>query len=267
LSAHCQFDFLGEKIMKRIISPLIFAAIFLGLGYLALAAFPAGPEEVAQANPAGSAAIQEQDRAPDAPEASLRYNHVALPLDASGVITPFTAAGLLTYVGPSALQVANLNAVNQNLDFWSSAGFGIISGTFTSDQYDYPLEVGRAYLIQVDNTSADVFTIVGDVPDAGTIDFEMYGNGGTCKLNEIMVPLDQYDAGLNTAVDLANDIGNVEQVNQVNAVRQDLDVWFVDLNFGIISGTFQSLSSTFPVQTGYPYWVCVKAAGNGNVWP
>jgi hypothetical protein len=196
-------------------------------------------------------------------------NHIALPLDASADITPFNAQGLLTYIGSQALLVENWNAQNGNLDFWDgSSGFGIINGVFTTDPADYPLTVGYPYLVTVDSSapSETVFTIVGDVPAMNTIDFSLYGTN-PCARNEIAIPLDQTGTGINTALDLANDITNVDLVEAWNATNQNLDFWDVGSGFGIINGVFTTDPNDFPVSMGYPYFVCVNIGSNGVNWP
>jgi|GEM_PF-1938347 len=261
--------------MKRFLSTGIAIALLLGLGILAVLARPGGgallgPPRSAAAPVSGDTQQDMSNLAvPNAPAGTPRYNHIALPLDTQASIIPFTAQGLLNYIGSSALQVANLNASSQTLDFWDGTlGFGIVGGTPVFDPSQYPLQVGHPYLVQIDSSfpPTGTFSIVGDVPAAGSITFTLVGNT-PCKYNEIMVPLDQYDQGLNNAADLATAIGNVNIVAKLNATSQTLDFWDLSLGFGIYDGVPIYSAGDFPIKLGYPYFVCVNAAGNGSIWP
>ena len=250
--------------MKRLLSALAAVVLLFGLGALAALALPRA-DAPASVVPVALAA------APDAlPEAiGPRYNPIALPLDPTASISPFNAQGLLNYIGASALQVANLNANSQALDFWDrSLGFGIVNGVPIFDPALYPLQVGHPYLVQIDSSlpAGTPFTIVGDVPDIGAIHFTLVG-ATPCKYNEIMVPLDQYDQGISNGVELANAIGNVAIVASLNATNQNLDFWDLGLGFGIVNGVPIFAPGDFPVKLGYPYFVCVNVAGNNDVWP
>ena len=247
--------------MKNILSLTIFALLFLGLGALALTAAPGGTDLLASTAPNFNVSAAEQEISAVAGPAR---NHIALPLDASSSITPFNAQGLLDYIGPSGLLVENWNAQNGNLDYWDGAGFGEIAGVYTEEPNDYPLMVGHPYLVTVQGADP-VFTIVGDVPAPGDITFNLYG-GTPCTRNEIMIPLDQTGTGLNNALDLANDIGNVDLVEQWNATNQVLDYWDVAGGFGDVGGVYTEDVNDFQVKVGYPYFVCL--AGTGTItWP
>jgi hypothetical protein len=256
--------------MKRLVSTVLVVILLLGLGALAALA-RGGGDILAPVGDAVAVAAQPQTAsAPDAPTFDgPRFNHVALPLNASASIQPFNAQGLLNYIGSGAIQIANLNANSQALDFWDgSLGFGVVNDIPIFDPVEYPLHVGHPYFVQLDSSypTDKPFSIVGDVPDIGDIQFTMVG-ASPCKYNEIMIPLDQYNANITNAVDLADSIGNVDIVAQLNATNQDLDFWDLGLGFGVVDGAPIFDPDLFPVKLGYPYFVCVNSSGDGAVWP
>lgn len=255
--------------MKRILSFAIFAGLFLVLGVLAFMARPNGDVvETENQEVVAGAPVQQEATAPEAPTAAENYNPIAFPLDASGVITPFTAAGLLTHVGSSATEVARVNEVRQDLDTWSVFGFGTVNGTFTTDPNDFPLEVGGAYWLKVNNTADNTFTLVGDVPAQGSIQHTLFADAtGGCNYNQVMLPLDQTGVYAN-ANDIITDIGssNVSEIARLNPTRQDLDTWS-SFGFGTVNGLFTTDPNDFTVTPGHSYLLCTEQAGNGTQWP
>lgn len=258
--------------MKRILSFAIFAGLFLVLGLMAFMARPNGDVvEAEDAQVVAGASVQQEatdPQAPQAPTAAENYNPIAFPLDASGVITPFTAAGLLTYVGSSATEVAQINAVGQNLDTWSVFGFGVVNGSFTTNPADFPLEVGGAYWLKVNSSADTTLTIVGDVPAQGSIQYTLYADAvGGCNYNQVMLPLDQTGTYA-TAADIITDIGsgNVSEIARLNATGQNLDTWS-SFGFGVVDGSFTTNPADFTVTPGYSYLFCTEQAGNGIQWP
>lgn len=223
---------------------------------------------------AGSLAAAPVAAEPDAPAAPAvftgsRYNHIALPLDPGTTISPFNARGLLNYMGAGATQVANLNPNTGGLDFWDETnGFGLVNNLPIFNPVDYPLTVGHPYLVLLDSSypANKLFSIVGGVPDVGQVSFTLVG-GTPCVYNEIIVPLDQYSQNLTDAVKLANAIGNVNVVASLYTQEQGLDFWDIQNNFGLINNDPIFSGTDFPVKLGYPYFVCVNANGNGDVWP
>ncbi len=196
-----------------------------------------------------------------------KYNPIAMPIGAQDSFAarglPFNAQGLLNYVGPSASQVAMLNANTQGLDFWDGTlGFGIVGGVFTTTPF--PLTVGSPYMILLNATAPASLTFVGHVPTPGTKTFTLVGSG-TCTYNEIAIPL--HHTELTNGIQLAASIGNVTKVAKLNAASQALDLWDVTLGSGIIDGIFTTNPDDFVVEIGHAYRVCVTPAGNGTIWP
>ncbi|MDJ0751943.1 MAG: hypothetical protein QNJ45_00380 [Ardenticatenaceae bacterium] len=241
--------------MKRILSTILFAGLLGTLGIGAWVAMPRGVDPVQQAG----TTLELTNQAINA----TKYNAVSLPLDASTVITPFNAQGFLDYIGPSASQVANLNPNSQALDFWDgNLGFGVVNGIVITEPF--PLKVGSPYLIQVDENAPSTLTVVGDVPPAGSIQFDLVGVD-PCNYNEISIPLDQ--STISNGAELAASIGNVNFVAKLNVESQSLDFWDVTLGFGVIDGLIVNDPNQFPVTAGYPYFVCVTGSGDGTQWP
>ncbi|HBX67914.1 MAG TPA: hypothetical protein DEH25_00555 [Chloroflexi bacterium] len=209
---------------------------------------------------AGQAAPQEQTTS------GPKYNAIAMPLDAEQSFADlgylYNSQGLLDYIGSSASQVLRLNASRQDFDSWFSGGFGVVDGIFTTTPF--PLNTGEEYWILVNSNSPTSFSVVGEVPAAGSVDFTLIGSN-PCKYNGISIPLDQSE--ISNAVELSASIGNIEQVLRLNTEHQDFDTWFVTANFGIVGGIFTTNPDDFPVKIGYPYWVCVNTTGNNTVWP
>jgi hypothetical protein len=233
----------GYKLMKNFLSFTIFAALFLGLGVLALTAAPTQLSSIAGSAPNVTTSTL------DANTAANSFNYVAIPLDASGEIDPFTASGLAVYQGSSVQQVLKWNAGLQTFDSYKPG----VSPPFA----DFAIEVGGAYFLEVDSTSSDVFSIVGDVPDQGTIDFSLTKGPAPddCYFNSLSIPLDRSD--LTKASELANDVGGVDQVLNWNASSQTFDSYSPG-----ISPPF----ADFDVAIGYPYFVCLDDSAPAN-WP
>ncbi len=201
-----------------------------------------------------------------APSAVGIYNALALPLDTEGEFGAlgydYDARGLMNYIGSSVEQVLRLNPGRRDFDTWYSLDFGFVDGIFTSDPY--PLDIGGSYWVLVDNTAPSVVSLYGDVPAAGSVSFSFVGTT-PCSYNSISIPLDQ--SGITNAAELAADMGDIDQVLRLNPVRQNFDTWYVGTGFGFINGVFTFDPADFPVEIGYPYWVCVMIAGDGKVWP
>ncbi len=238
--------------MKRVLTTVLAVALLLGLGALAVLALPNAGAPLAAA-PVVSAAA-----APDAPDVTYRYNVVALPLDATGSIP--NAVALVDYLNKAP--VGQPKTVDQVLH-WNAA-----AQDFT-DYYlpntiphgaNFSLEVGGVYWIRLDSTAPSVFSIVGDVPPVGDVKYNnLVGASPNCAYNNIIIPLDQWNAGISHASDLVTAMGGpsvVDQVLQWQAADQDFtDYWLPNV---IPHGT------DFAVQPGYPYMVCLKA---NTSWP
>lgn len=230
--------------MKQTLSTLIAIALLIGLGALAVLALPHGQVAL---NPA-PAAVAAQAAAPllevAAPNATSKYNMIAMPLNASQQFASagysFTADGLAALVGPSVQQVLRWNASTQIFE-------ARIPGV---DGPNFPLAVGGVYWLLLDSTAPTVLSFVGDVPAAGSISYVLVG-GSPCKYNAIMLPLDQ--ASITTADQLAAAIGNVAQVLNWNALTQTYQTRLPGID-----------GPNFTVKIGYPYLVCMEQS---KTWP
>lgn len=229
--------------MKNLLSTFTFIVIFGGLAVLAFWSLPAFGDVTLNASPIEDSLANTSALAPNAPVAAENYNLVAMPLDASASITPFKASGLAAYHGGSVKQVLQFNSTNQTFDSYIPG----ISPPFL----DFSLMVGRAYFLQVDNTSSNVLSLVGDVPAEGSVTFTDFAKGATpseCKFNAISIPLDQ--SGITNAGALATAIGGVTQVLAWNTTNQTFDSYIPGVSPPFLN---------FAVQIGYPYFVCLNS--------
>ena len=230
--------------MKRI----LYTTAFLGLLIvLAVAAVYALKGPAATATAAASAPAADISPASAlAPTAGEKYNFIALPLDSSDSFS-YTASGLASYVGSSVQQVIKWDAAGQSYASYSPGG---------PPPTDFNLEIGGAYFLLVDNTSATVLSFVGDVPAQGGVSFSLVKESGAsgCKQNAISVPLDQ--GSITKASELASAIGGVDQVVKWDASSQA----FVTYSTGGPPPT------DFAVSIGYPYFVCLNNTAPSN-WP
>lgn len=228
--------------MNRVLTTVLAVALLLGLGALAVLALPGASAPLAAA-PFVSAA------APDAPMAVNKYNVVAMPLEAQGQFAdlglPFKAEGLASLVGTGVQQVMSYNAAGGSFLTYVP-GLG-------GDNFD--LQVGGVYWLELDENAANVVSFVGDVPEIGSVSFSLVrpAAGGPCVYNDISIPLDRDD--LATPQDLADDIGNVEQVLQWNASGSSFLQYVPGLG-----------GDDFDVAIGYPYYVCILDGGP-TTWP
>ena len=258
--------------MKRILSTAAFIILIVAIAAVAVYALNGQPAAETAAAPAavpGSASVETNALAP---AATQNYNVIAFPLDPqtdwanSGY--NFDSQGLAEYVGATSVaQVLRLDASRQAWDSWFPATHdGNVGGSYTTTPY--ALDVGGSYWLLVDSTSPTIFSIVGDVPDQGTVTYTLVGADPTCKNNQIMLPLDQSsttDADLLANSISANAATDVEQVLSWDAQRQGFDSWFPATQDGNVGGSYTT--TPFNTKIGYPYWVCLRSAVNGNVWP
>lgn len=225
--------------MRRALSTVLAVALLLGLGTLAVLALPNANAPLS-AVPAVSAAAPEFE--PDAPMAATNFNTIALPLDSSSQINPYTASGLASLVGTGVVQVMHWDAPTQSYQFYFPAdGFGT----------NFGLKTGEAYWLELNSSAGQVVSFVGNVPAQGSIHFSLVG-AATCQWNDFSLPLDQSAA--TNASQLAAGIGHVEQVQAWDASSQSFQFYFPADGFG----------TNFPVKIGYPYHVCLT---QGRVWP
>ena len=178
-----------------------------------------------------------------------KFNFISIPLDASSAISPFKASGLAAYHGSSVRQVLSWDATNQRMLSYAPG----VSPLFA----DFSLAVGGAYFLVLDSSSTSTFSIVGSVPDPGTVSFTLAKGASTvaCKFNAISIPLDS--TGISTAAELASDMGGVLQVISWDATNQQI--------ISYAPGSSPPFAN-FAVHIGYPYLVCVNSAGPSS-WP
>lgn len=261
--------------MKRILSTVAFVMFIVVIAAVAVYALNGSavagvttPEIVPGSAGVASAAVL----APGEVTATNSYNVIALPLDVESNWLndgyTFDADGLANYIGATSVeQVLRLDAARQDWDSWFPATQdGFVGGGYTTTPF--ALQTGGSYWLLVDSTSPTVFSIVGDVPAQGTIDYTLVGTDPSCSNNQIMLPLDQ--STIADADQLANSISanaatDVAQVLSWDATRQDFDSWFPSSQDGFVGGGYTT--TPFNVQIGYPYWVCLHSGVDGNVWP
>jgi hypothetical protein len=173
---------------------------------------------------------------------------IAMPLNAANQFTSagvsFNAPGLASIVGPGVQQILAWDAANGfYLQYIPGAG---------GDPFN--LVVGGVYWLELDSTSGNIVSFVGDVPAPTTVDFDLQRpTSGDCLWNEISIPLDQ--SSITTPQGLADSITNVEQVLQWDAANQ----FFLQYIPG-------SGGDPIPMKIGYPYLVCLQP-GSKVVWP
>lgn len=233
--------------MRRVLTTVLAVAVLLGLGALAVLALPNGGAPLAGA-PAVSAAAPEFQDAPEATLATNKYNMIAMPLNAANQFTSagqsFNAAGMAAIVGSGVQQVLSWNP---NTSSYLSYVPGLGGDNFN-------LAVGGAYWLELDSTAGSIVSFVGDVPAQGTIKNTLVRPAsGNCVYNDISIPLDQ--SSVTTPQQLADAIGNVEQVLQWNATTQSFLQFVPGLG-----------GDTFNVKIGYPYTVCLQP-GSSTTWP
>ena len=240
--------------MKRFISTALAVFLLLGLALLAVLARPNGGLQDASAradSPVGqteSAQVTSPEVAPSSPSAVVnKYNMIALPLDTTGVITPFKASGLAAYQ-PGTKQVLQWSASNQKYDSYTPG--------VSPPPLNFNLSLAGSYLLLLDSTSGYTFTIVGGVPVSGTVHFTLtVGTASICKYNAISVPLQRSD--ITNASQLAAAIGGVKQVLKWNAGNQKYDSYTPGVSPPPLN---------FAVSIGYPYLVCLNNLAP-TLWP
>ncbi len=258
--------------MKNILSLTIFALLFLGLGALALTAAPGGEELLSPAS------IQGEALAEAAAPSAVKINEIALPLDVQSSFAnaslAYDADGLAENIASGVAtvsQVSQWNEAMQIYDTWDPVNnIGTIDGALAFNAF--PLKTGEAYGLTVNQSSTE-YTIVGDVPNVGTVKHTWTG-AASCKLNNFGIPLDQTQSqsgkDLSDADKLAKDISPLpnQYINQVlnwNAPMQIYDTWDPINGIGTIDGALAF--SPFATKIGYPYWICANSGLNNQQWP
>lgn len=243
-------------------------AIIVLLAALALATVLALPRGMGAATASAPAAPASAPLIEPAAPTAAKYNVVGMPLDATQQFASqglgFNSDGLADFVGSSVTQVLRWNTARQEFDSWDPVyNEGVVNGVYTTTPF--ALAVGGSYWLLVNATAPTVVSFVGDVPAAGSVKFTLKGTSPTCSYNAITIPLEQSSL---TNSDLLADSISTTQVSQVlrwNAARQEFDTWDPVYNEGVVDGVYTT--TPFSTRIGYPYWVCLLAGVNGNVWP
>jgi hypothetical protein len=177
-----------------------------------------------------------------------RRNFIALPLDSTASITPYRASGLATYTGVGVTRVMRWNPLTQT--------FASYVPNFSPPFANFMLATGEAYMLEVDNTAPSILSLVGGVPNQGSVVFNLVqGTPSTCVYNEISLPLDKVT--ITQASHLAADIGGVKRVLTWNANTQSYSSY--------IPG-FSPPFANFATKVGYPYRVCLDDTAP-TTWP
>ncbi len=228
--------------MKRLLLTTVFVALVLVLAVAAVIALKGQPASQTAAPSASSSVLAPASAL--APTASNKYNFIALPLDSSDTFS-YTASGLAGYV-PGTQKVLKWDATNQEFNAYTVGVPG---------SPDFSLETSGAYFLLLDNNADNVLSLVGDVPAQGYISFTLVKSTGSgCKYNAISIPLDQDN--INTASDLATNIGGIDKVLTWDASNQEFTSYTVGVPGQI----------DFAVNIGYPYFVCANSSAP-DTWP
>jgi len=241
--------------MKRLLSTGIAIALLLGLGILAVLARPGGGALLGAPRSAAAPALSQLPAAVTgaAPAATANWNAIAMALDNTATLPDAQA---LAQAITGTQQVLQWNAAAQAFDAYIPDP--VFPGGLGTN---FALQLGQPYMVQVGNTAPSVFSLVGDVPpqtgQTGAVQFSLLG-GSPCQWNFISLPLDQ--GSITTAQQLADAIGNVEQVLQWNAATsvQAFDAYIPDPVFP------GGLGTNFSTHIGYPYFVCMATSKS---WP
>lgn len=226
--------------MKNQLSSLAIIVVLAALGLSTVVALPRGMDATASAP---AAPVEAPARAPLA----NKYNVIAMPLDATQQFADagvsFNAEGLATIVGTGVQQVLQWNpSTGTYLSYIPGLG---------GDNFN--LTVGGVYWLELDSSAGNIVSFVGDVPAQGSVSFSLVRPASGCTFNDISLPLDQ--GAITTPQELADSIGNVEQVLQWNASTGTFLQYIPGLG-----------GDNFDVKIGYPYHVCLQPGGS-TTWP
>ena len=173
-----------------------------------------------------------------------KFNYISMPIDASATITPFKASGLAAHMGSGVQQVLLWDPTTQQFRTWTPA--------FPFDDFD--LAVGGAYFVLLDASASSSLSLVGTVPDPGTVSFALQTPTGTgCRFNSISLPLDQ--GAVTKASELAAALGGVDQALSWDVATQQFRTWTPSFTF-----------DDFSTAIGYPYFVCLNSSASTS-WP
>jgi hypothetical protein len=229
--------------MKRLVSTALAVALLLSLGALAVLARSGGdilspPDNVvvAAAQPQTSAAL-------GAPPTGGKYNVIALALDNGLSLASELVNDVNATTDATALQA---------LKWDPDSGWAVYD---PSDQYpeDFSLLVGDAVMLRMQGSTSTVYSLVGDVPAQGSVNFTLVGATPACKYNYISLPLDQ--GAITLASELAADIGDVARILE----------WNPDSGYAVYDPS-DTYPEDFTVRIGYPYMVCMTNT-EAKTWP
>ncbi|MCX6032248.1 MAG: hypothetical protein NT169_23515 [Chloroflexi bacterium] len=238
--------------MKRLLSTAFAVVLLLGLAALAVLARPNEAVQTTSARADSGVTVN----APPSPLGKLpasakaggpKYNTIALAIDNGKAFASELVNDINATTGSTALQALKWDA---------TTGFAIYD---PNDLFsvDFPLAVGDPVFLLMQGASATVYSLVGNVPAAGSVHFNLTGATPACKYNFISVPLDKGPingiGGITLASELATNIGDVSQVL----------AWDPNTGFAIYDPN-DLFSVDFSVQIGYPYYVCMTAS---KTWP
>ena len=234
--------------MKRSLFTTAFMALVLVLAIAAVFALKSPGATITQ-TAAAEVPVLASPASAFASTAGDKYNFIAIPLDASDSITPFTASGLAAYHGPSVKAVLKWNA--------STELYTMYVPGISPPPLDFDLEVGGAYFLLLDSSSTDVLSIVGDVPLQGSVVHTLVPEptSSGCRYNAISIPLDQSD--VTDAASLATAIGGVDAVLEWDSANEVYKMYIPDVSPSTLN---------FAVRIGYPYFVCLNNTAPTH-WP
>lgn len=232
--------------MKKVVSFIAFTALFALIGMFAFISAPLDSGSSAGAPVAIEANAPSQ--APAAVMASGKFNGIAMPLANTGITN---ASSLLA-------EVNSTTGVTGTAALYYDPGLGFV--TYDPTQVfppppNFAITTGMGLFVQAQGSLADTFTVVGDVPAQGAVDFSLTGNT-PCVDNYLSIPLDQTALEGAQASDLLASIG----VSASLARYYDPDLGFITYD---PSQVFPP-PPNFTVRIGYPYFVCMTA---NQIWP
>lgn len=172
--------------------------------------------------------------------ATLRWNNIAIPLDA-GIDTADEVAAYIDGGSSSVVRVAKWDETAQSLVIRNvGSAFGIPN---------FSVSVGDWLLIGVTASAPTSFAWAGSVPAPGSRTYSIVQNG----YSALMLPLDRAD--ITTADALGAAIGHVTRVARWDAESQSLIIRNVNSKFG---------TPDFALQIGEPYLIL---ATESRSWP
>lgn len=171
---------------------------------------------------------------------SLTKNDIALVLNVSGVTD---AATLANYCGSYVRRVARYRSDTQSFQTYIVG----LPGT------NFSLTTGEFVYLYTDTSAPSVVSLVGGVPNAGSVSFGLVSGNPSLK-NFVSLPLDQ--GNLTTAAQVANDIGaGVSRVFRWRGNTQSIQTYIPGLP-----------ATDFPLTIGEPFGLQLST-GAPSVWP